>query len=402
MPRNTLGDKMLADINKTFKSATGKAVAVYADEMAPVGSMNSGSLALDFAIGIGGVPTNRVIEICGSEGGGKTTLGLLMARNFIDAWPDRYVVVLDTEHKLTPEWVEKLMGKERLKNLLVVDPDHVEQATQMMRQMITTGGVSMLMLDSVGGSPTSQVMDDERSAEQADSMGGNAKAMAKFSRFAVNLAAKYDTLVVGINQARDDLKSRHGNMLNTPGGRAWKHACVLRIHLRRGKEKYHVKRNGEEVQVGYDIVAQVIKNQLGGTEGRTAQWRFFNYESEMFGPVGVDTTEECVRLAQLTGVLRRAEGSSWYHHASFPADKKGECKLNGLDAVNKMVKADEAVRMSLISETMAALTDDPDKLGLISPLDEMPVDADDDSDPAPAPISGKSAVGMASVPNDAD
>lgn len=361
-------DQLIKEINKSF----GDGSAFAAKDMPPVQYVPSGSLALDFAVGKG-IPRNRVVEILGSEGSGKTTLALLIARQVLDEQPDRLVLFLDMEHKLTPEWMEQLVGPERMPNIVIVNPDTIEQATEMYRQAVRKGVVAMAILDSIGGAPTAQTMDEARSAEQADSMGGNAKGVTKFARFAANLSAKYDCLTVGINQLRDDTKSRHGNMIMTPGGRGWKHACVLRIYLRRGKEKYFEKHNGEDILVGFDVIAQCIKNHVG-IENRTAQWRFFTQDCQ-YAPMGVDTTEECVRLSELTGVVTR--GGSYYYHAALPADKQGKNRVNGKAALLEAIQTDEALRGTIISEVMAALADPDADLSEIAPMGENLVDGDD-------------------------
>ena len=362
--KNPITEKMMAGIAKEF----GDNSIYYARDMPAIPMVSSGSLALDFAIGAGGIPTNRMVEIAGNEGSGKTTLSFLIANNIIDTYPDRSVVYFDLEHKLTPEWMETLVTPARMDSILIVAPDSIEQTTEIYRRLTKTGNASMVIIDSIGGAPTNQAMDDTRNvAEKAESMGGNAKGVSAFSRMAANLSAKYECLTVGINQTRDDTKSRHGNMLSTPGGHAWRHACVLRIELKRGYEKYEIKRNGEVLPVGFDVKAKIHKNQLGGQEGRTAEYRFFTQETEEFGPFGVDTTEECVRLAELTGVVTR--GGAYYRHSSFP-----DGQIMGKDKVSKTIREKPEVRKALVADVMAALQNDPDKIAAVSPIE--PVDED--------------------------
>ena len=227
---------------------------------------------------------------------------------------------------------------------------------------VATDTICMAVIDSIGGAPSSQVMDEERSAEKSESMGGNAKGVTKWTRFASNFSVKYECLTVGINQTRDDLKSMHGNMLETPGGRAWKHACILRIEMKRGKEKYYEKVNDEKVQVGWDMVARCHKNQAGGQENRTAQWRFFAVPTEEYGPIGIDTVEEIMRLAPLVGVIERA--GAWYRHPALP---KGQA--NGQAALLKFIQSDDALRKTITSEVMAALND-PEAQAAAAPVIE--------------------------------
>lgn len=365
---NTAVASIIKDIQKKY----GVESASAATDMPPMNVVHSGSLALDFALGCGGMPTNRVVEFLGEEGSGKTTAALLVATQIIKQQPERAVVILDMEHKLTPSWVEKLMG-DAINNLVVLNPDTIEQASDMMRDTVKSGKVSMVVLDSIGGAPTQQVMDDDRSAEQSESMGGNAKGVTKFARWAANFSAKYDCLVVGINQQRDDTKSRHGNMIVTPGGRGWKHACILRIQFRKGPEKYFAKINGEEIRVGFNVIARTIKNQAGGEEGRTAEWRFFNTESEEYGPVGIDTVEECIRLATKVGVIVRA--GAYYRHPALP-----DGQLQGMGKLVPAIREDDALRATIVSETMAALTGEDVDASAISPIVEVDGETDFNTD----------------------
>ena len=363
MARNIAAEKLMEKVAKDF----GEKSVYMARDMPPIPYVSSGSLSLDFAVGTGGIPTNRVVEVCGSEGSGKTTLALLIARNIIDRDKKRLVIYIDMEHKLTPDWMEKLIETERMDNLVIVAPDSMEQATEIYRRYVKSGLVSMVILDSIGGAPTNQAMDDTRSiADKAPSMGGNSKAVSEFSRLAANLSAKYECLTLGINQTRDDTKSMHGNAIQTPSGHAWKHHCALRIYVRRGYEKYEIKIGGDPVIVGFDVKARIIKNQLGGEEQRTAQWRFFTRATEEFGDFGIDTTEECVRLAKVLGVVEQAGG--YYRHHSFPGRQ-----IQGQPKMVELVQKDAAVREVLVGEVMDTLSKKPGSISEAAPIDDTPL-----------------------------
>lgn len=356
---STIGDKLIAGISKEF----GEKSIYYANDMPPIEVVPSGSLALDFAIGVGGMPMGRVVEFAGAEGSGKTTLSLLVAKQVLARYPERALAFFDLEHKLSTEWMAKLLGEETMDRVLIVAPDTIEQTSELFKRLVKSEKVAMVIVDSIGAAPTNQAMDDSRNiAEKADSMGGNAKGVSAFARLAANFSAKYDCLTIGINQVRDDTKSRHGNLLSTPGGHAWKHACILRVEVRRGYEKYHVKEHGEERLVGFDVRAKVHKNQLGGDEGRVAEWRFFTTDTEQFGPMGVDTIEECVRLASATGVMTRA--GAYYRSEHFP-----DGQVQGRDAVLKLVMADAEVRTKLVDDVLAALKADPNKIADVAPIE---------------------------------
>ena len=354
-------ENLVAAINKKF--GTTKHPAAYrGSEMPPLVCHHSGSLSLDFALGKGGLPVNRVVEIVGKEGGGKTTLSLLAAKEWIEAFPDRSVIYFDLEHKLTPEWAEKLMGADALSKMILVEPDSIEQMTDIYREFVPTGEVSMVIVDSIGGAPTARVMDPDRSAEKAN-MAGNSQGVSAFARFAANLSAKYDCLTLGINQMRDNLTPM-SFAINTPGGHAWKHHCVARIQLSAGKEKYHDDVNGEKIQVGYEIVARVFKNQISSPY-RTAHWNFFNKESEKYGPVGIDTGEECLRLATLVGVIDKRGG--WLYHEAFPDGGK----VNGDKKFRALLDEDRELRELIIEEVKQALASDPTSVAQVVPTLEL-------------------------------
>lgn len=330
-------EKLKTDLAKTF----GEDSVMFADDMPTRPPYSTGSLTLDFATGYGGFPSDRVIEIAGNEGSGKTTLGLFTMMNFLDAQPDRAAMILDTEHKLTMNWVRDLIGSERMSRVLLLNPDHIEQATDMYRKAVGSGKICFAMLDSIGGSPTRR--STEKSAEIA-SFGGNSLGVGEFARSAAGYSHKYACLTVGINQIRADMDGYNRHM--TPGGQAWKHACVMRIKLRKGRNKIEDKIDGELVPIGYDVIAKVIKNQVG-PEGRTAWYWFYNTPTDKWG-FGIDRLDEIVRLSTTTQVVEQR--GAWYYHPSLP-----DGKVQSRATLIETVKADETLREVLVSETMERL-----------------------------------------------
>lgn len=312
-------NRKLLKLQSELAAKYGERAAMFVTDMPKGEYVSSGSLALDFALGTGGFPTNRAVEIAGFEGTGKTTLGLLAMANFIDAFPDKGAVILDLEHKLSNEWVEKLIGRERASKVILVWPDTIEQATDMYIQCCEGGLVSYVLLDSIGGAPTQRVFN--KSAEIGN-MGGNAIGVTRFAQFASVMSSKYNVCTVGVNQARDDMSGyqRH----TTPGGRAWKHACVARIQMKQGKDKFYANIDGDKLQVGYSVVAKVVKNQMAAPY-RVASWPFYNLETEEFG-FGIDRLSEISRLSMAVGVVEQR--GAWYYHDSLPDGKiKSQARL---------------------------------------------------------------------------
>ena len=362
---NTKLATLLTDLQKRF----GEDKIMMASDI-PVGPpISTGSLSLDFATGYGGFPSNRVVEICGKEGTGKTTLALMTMLNALDKYPDRGALFLDVEHKITQPWMEMIVGKDLLENRVIyVQPATIEEATNIYRKAVESGQVCIAILDSIGGSPTVRRNEDA----EVGHYGGNAIGVGEFARSAATYSSIHHCLTIGINQTRADMSGYH--RLITPGGRAWEHAPVLRIELVRGKDTETISVPGEEkpVPVGYTVFAKVRKNQVG-PPGRTAWYWFFSVWTEEHG-FGIDQVDEVNRLAIKTGVVSKKGG--WYYHPALPKDAKGERKVQGLAGFQALVKSDESLRATIVSEVMASLQD---HAGEIAPM----------SDPdAPVEITG--------------
>ncbi len=365
MSNTAVVDKLLGELQSKF----GAGAVMRANEVPIRPPITSGSLSLDFATGIGGLPSDRVIEVAGDEGSGKTTLGLLSMMHFLDTSPDRVAVIIDTEHKLTMDWVEYLIGIDRMQRVIYLSPDHMEQATNMYVDAVSSGQVGFVLFDSIGGSPTKAAT--EKEAEKVQ-VGGNAGAVTKFARLASTHASKYHCLTFCINQVRTDMEGFRRHM--TPGGHGFKHACVMRIKLRRvTSDKVEAVVNGEKMVVGFKVAASVIKNQVGAP-GRTAWWWFYNVDTPEYG-FGIDTLEEVVRLSVATKIV--AQNGSWYSHPALPEYKtSGEHKVQGISGLRSLIAADPALQQTIVSETMAVLKDDTALASEIAPFDPEAVEED--------------------------
>ena len=311
-------DKLLAELQKTY----GDKSVMMASDIPPYEVVSSGSLGLDYAIGIGGFPMNRVVEIAGAEGSGKTTLVLHTINNVLKKYPDKICLYIDIENRLTPDWVAGFV--EDQDRVVVVKPDMMEEATDMYVEALKSDLVKIAVVDSIGGAPSQRVVN--KSAKIGD-MGGNSIAVSRFARFSQTISGKRDCLTIGINQIADDMEGYH--RLVTPGGHAWKHACSLRIELKKGKEKVFDKIDGEEFQVGYPVIAKIHKNSLAAP-GRAARYWFYNVPSR-YG-FGVDSVDELSNLALLTSVIKQPT-QGYFKHTTFP-----DGKIHGRASVLDFIK----------------------------------------------------------------
>lgn len=350
--------KELLDLKNELAKKFGEGSVMFASEVPVYPMISSGSLALDLAIG-GGLPQDRCIEVAGEERSGKTTLGLTAMVNFLDHEDnkDRYALILDVEHKLTIPWVETLVGSERMERIMIMWPTSIENATDMYVEAVGTGQFCFCLFDSIGGAPTVRTQRDPsgkmKSAEIAG-QGGNSIGVKRFSQFAEIYSHLHRCLTFGINQVQEDWSGYNQHV--TPGGRAWKHACSLRLLVKRvPREEVFEKINGEDVRVGFKVIARAVKNHLpGGVEDRKGTWWFYNIWTEKYG-FGVDRVDEIVRLSVLTEVVDQR--GAWYYHPALDGGK-----IQSLGRFIEAVKADRSLRDTLASELMCRL----DQAGRVS------------------------------------
>lgn len=339
---------LLGDLQKQF----GDNLVMRASEAKVGPPISSGSLALDFALGFGGFPSNRVAEIYGRPGTGKTTLALLAMANGLWQNPQRGAIFMDMEHKITDDWLRQLVGDDIVDHRLIyIRPTSIEQATNIYRQAAESGGVCFAILDSIGGASSIRDGDDA----ERQTYGGNAMGVGKFARAAGALSDVYDCCTIGINQVRANMSPR-GFMDDTPGGLQWKHTVTQRVELVKGGDIETVKLPGEDkpYPIGYNVFAKVRKNGVGAP-GRTAMYWFYNVWSEEFG-FGVDQMDEVARLGLMTGVFKKT--GSWYHHPGFPEYKdSGDHKIQGMPAVKDLVKSDRDLYNTLRTQILGALKD---------------------------------------------
>lgn len=220
------------------------------DGNANVAVIPSGILTLDIALGIGGIPRGRVLEIYGPESSGKTTVALHMVasaqRNGGNA------AFVDAEHALDPSYAEKL-GVD-IDNLLVSQPDNGEQGLEITEALVRSGAVDIVVVDSVAAlTPRAEI-----DGEMGDSvMGLQARLMSQALRKLTSIISKSRTTVVFINQLREKIGIMFGNPETTPGGRAMKFYSSIRLDVRRGER---IMADGE--QIGSNTRVKVVKNKL--------------------------------------------------------------------------------------------------------------------------------------------
>lgn len=292
-----------------------------------VETISTGALTLDLALGIGGIPRGRIVEIYGPEGSGKTTLALHIIANAQKNGGT--AVFIDAEHALDPVYARKL-GVD-VENLYISQPDYGEQALEIAEELSKSGAVDVIVIDSVAA----LVPKAELDGEIGDSfMGLQARLMSQALRKLTGIASKTGTAIVFLNQLREKLGITFGNPEVTPGGRALKFFASARIELRKAE---NIGGSGDASE-GAVIKAKIVKNKLA-PPFRTATFDLY------FGK-GISWTASVVDAALIAGVIQKS--GSWY---SYNDIRLGQGKENAVSFLEEhpetLAEIESAVRGTL-------------------------------------------------------
>jgi recombination protein RecA len=249
---NEQQDKKLNTVVDEIKEKFGEGIIMKLGDVKKVDveSISTGSISLDIALGIGGIPRGRVVEIYGPESSGKTTLTLhIIANTQKDKGAAAFI---DAEHALDPEYAKKIGVK--INDLLISQPDNGEQALDIVETLVNSGAVNVIVVDSVAAlTPKAEI-----EGEMGDShMGRQARLMSQALRKLTAIVAKSNCTVIFINQIRMKIGVMFGNPETTTGGNALKFYSSVRIEVRRAAQ---IKK-GEDV-VGNRVKVKIVKNKV--------------------------------------------------------------------------------------------------------------------------------------------
>ena len=239
----------MAQLERQFGS--GSVMRLGNSEVQPWPAVPTGALTLDNILGIGGLPLGRIVEIYGPESSGKSTIALTIVKEAQKM--GLRCAYIDAEHALDPVYMQAL-GVD-LDGLIFSQPDYGEQALEIVDRLVRTGGIGVVIVDSVAALIPKAELEGEMESMQ---MGAQARLMAKAMRKLVSAASENKTLLLFINQLRNKIGVMFGNPETTPGGMALKYAASVRIDLRK-KEDLKDK-SGEAL--GIKVKAKIIKNKM--------------------------------------------------------------------------------------------------------------------------------------------
>ena len=285
--------------------------------------ISTGSLGLDIALGIGGVPCGRVIEIYGPEASGKTTLALqIVAEAQKQGGMGAYV---DAEHALDLNYAKKLGVK--TDDLLVSQPDHGEQALEIAETLVRSGAIDVLVIDSVAA----LVPKAEIEGEMGDShMGLQARLMSQALRKLTGTISRSQTVVIFINQIRMKIGVMFGNPETTTGGNALKFYASVRMDIRR----IGALKDGDNI-IGGRTRVKVVKNKMAPP--------FKEAEFDILYGTGISRDGEIVDLGSEMGIIEKS--GAWY---SFGGDRIGQ----GREAAKNFLKEHPEIAQQIMSRVM--------------------------------------------------
>jgi recombination protein RecA len=292
----------LGQIEKQFGKGSvmrlGDATAAY-----DVEAVSTGSLGLDIALGIGGLPRGRVVEIYGPESSGKTTLTLQVIAEIQRIGGTAAFV--DAEHALDPAYAQKLGVN--IDDLLVSQPDNGEQALEITDMLVRSSAVDVIVIDSVAALTPKAEIEGEMGDMQ---MGSHARLMSQALRKLTGNIKRSNTMVIFINQIRMKIGVMFGNPETTTGGNALKFYASVRLDIRR----IGAIKNGEEV-VGNQTRVKVVKNKVAPP--------FREAEFEIMYGAGISREGEIIDLGSEHGVIEKS--GAWY---SYKGERIGQGKDN--------------------------------------------------------------------------
>lgn len=275
---------------------------------------STGSLMLDLALGIGGLPKGRIIEVYGAESSGKTTLCLHAVAEAQKAGGT--AAFIDVEHALDPVYAKKI-GVD-VDNLLVSQPDTGEQALEIIETLVRSGAIDIIVLDSVAAMATKAEIDGDMGDAH---VGVQARLMSQAMRKLTAAISKTKCVCIFINQIREKIGVMYGNPETTPGGRALKFYASVRIDVRKGEPL----KNGSEI-IGNRVKCKVVKNKVAPP--------FKTAEFDMLFGEGISKLGEIIDCAVEFGIIKKS--GSWF---SYDDMKIGQ----GKDKVKEYLKQNKEI-----------------------------------------------------------
>lgn len=320
--------EILKEIQEKF--GEGSIMQLGQKEVIVAEAIPTGSLSLDLALGVGGVPKGRIIEIYGAESSGKTTLALhIIAQSQKKGGKASFI---DSEHALDPEYAKRIGVN--LDNLLISQPDSGEQALDIAEALVRSGQLDVIVIDSVAALTPQAEIEGEMGDQQ---IGLQARLMSRALRKLTAFISKTKTVLIFINQTRMQIRGMaYGNPVTTPGGKALKFFSSVRVELNRIAQ---IKK-GEEI-VGSRIKAKVVKNKVAPP--------FKIAEFDIYYSEGISLESDLINIGLKRGLIQKS-GNTFYYK-----DKK---LGSSLDSARLFLKENKSVAEEIYNNIISKKEND--------------------------------------------
>ena len=337
----TMNGSVLSDTLKAIQTKFGEGSIMKLGDTPKVNinTIPTGSIGLDMALGVGGIPRGRIIEIFGPESSGKTTLSLHIVAEAQKL--GGVCAYIDAEHAMDPEYTKKLGVN--INDLLISQPDNGEQALEIVESLVRTGKIDVVVVDSVAALTPKDEIEGDMGAYH---VGKQARLMSQALRKLTAIVARSKTCVIFINQIRMQIGVMFGNPETTPGGKALKFYTSVRLDIR----KIAQIKKGEEI-VGSRTRVKVVKNKVAAPFKQT--------EFDIIYNEGISKEGEIMALGEKFKIIEKS-GNSYFYTPSGekePASAKGsgeaseKVKLGvGYDSTRTFLKENEKISKEILKE----------------------------------------------------
>ncbi|MFA6585869.1 MAG: recombinase RecA [Candidatus Paceibacterota bacterium] len=325
-----MGVSMLDDTIKAIQAKFGEGSIMKLGDSPKVdiNTIPTGSIGLDMALGVGGIPRGRIIEIFGPESSGKTTLSLHIVAEAQKL--GGVCAYIDAEHAMDPEYTRKLGVN--IDNLLISQPDTGEQALEIVESLVRTGKIDVVVVDSVAALTPKDEIEGDMGAYH---VGKQARLMSQALRKLTAIVSRSKTVVIFINQIRMQIGVMFGNPETTPGGKALKFYTSVRLDIR----KIAQIKKGEDI-VGSRTRVKVVKNKVAAPFKQT--------EFDIIYNEGISKEGEVIALGEKFKIVEKTGNSYFY----MPAGEKAEkVKLGvGYDSTRTFLKENYKIAEQILKE----------------------------------------------------
>jgi recombination protein RecA len=353
MTENT---KTVQDLANKFQKKYGDKAGSTGNVEWPLDVVPTGSLSLDYSLGIGGWPMGHLIEVFGPPDVGKSSVIGLNAIANAQAL-GKVCAIVAVEPGFDPSWAEK--HGVNTENLLIARPDNGQEAFNMLAEIVSVPEVGFVLFDSVGA----LLRESEAEIDGKPAQGGRSGLITWGVHNVLQPAWKNNTGIMFINQIRDKMNARMPGVVDSPGGHALKHSCSIRVQLRAAEFYKEKLENKDEAEVGHRLKATILRNKFSEGSRRTAEFDYYKMTTSTH-EVGIDKGADIIDVATRLGCIQPA--GAWYRHPSFPGDKN---QIQGKAAVGEFVMNNPKIQEQLRQEVLEAMIKETGPIDNVKPAE---------------------------------